>query len=193
MVIAVVLYEAAAPYNSVTILASNSSTFVGVVPHKRAVLKERIATERINAAAGSRCPEVTFETAVPNRDTAVLELCADPTIGDGKPLDDGVTVSATDSDPWSVSATIDHATIGAVFGSDGNGLAAELDLVITGSGVDSIGDDHFVAVTCGVDAGLDGRVVLRHADDVGVRLDCRGEDEDHGGEEGGAPKVDAGC
>ena len=67
---------------------------------------------------------------------------------------------------------VDGAVFRTVGRAHGDQLSAEVEVPIPWSGVDSVGYDDLVPVTCGVDACLDGWLIARNVNYVRVGSDC---------------------
>ncbi len=62
-----------------------------------------------------------------------------------------------------VVLAVDDAVVGAVLGADGDGLAAEVEVLVPRSGVGAVGDQNYIVSRQGrVDGRLNRRVFIRH-------------------------------
>lgn len=66
---------------------------------------------------------------------------------------------------------VDGAVVRTVGRAHGDQLSAEVEIPVPGSGIDSVGYDDLVPITCGVDAGLDGWLITRNVNYVRVGSD----------------------
>jgi hypothetical protein len=106
-------------------------------------------------------------------------------VGDGEIRQHGrARFSALEGDGRSLAAAVEDRLRRAVGACDGDALALEVDVLVVGSG----GDEDGVAGGCGVDAGLDGRLVGGNMDRLlrtGLGLCCEKQKQDRNDSRGG--------